>query len=56
MNDNGHSRNLIKIPRCIRRLDRTTAVMASARETEHLPFCLCLIWAKIKVVSVLNRS
>jgi len=32
MNDNGHSQNLIKIPRCIQRLNRTTATMATALE------------------------
>jgi len=33
MNDNSHSRNSIKIPCCIRRLNRTSAAMTTLLET-----------------------
>jgi len=50
MNDNGHSQSSIKIPRCIQQLDRTSAAMAMASETQI--FCnFVYIWFKQKLKS-----
>jgi len=51
MNDSGHSQNSINIPRCIQQLDRSSAVMVVAPETNILPFWLHLVEAKVKMIS-----
>jgi len=48
MNDNGHSQNSIKVPCCVRRLDRTSAAMATVLETSTICH-FAIMWFKRKL-------